>query len=167
MKVAYCCEGSSNKIWTQLIIKNTELDGFPKKIRNKTFYFHTKKNFILFFFYLVLALESISGVKSWLFCKKKIRPKNRNRRNFGFHVAYIGGTYSVQKSDLDVHKKPCSWTTMLCLYMIGPLLGCWKRASYSSWEWIFVPKCFPASFKSILMPPRLNTELNGLRIQGF
>jgi hypothetical protein len=42
--------------------------GVPKKIRTKTFYFQSKQNnFTLFFFYLVLALESISGVKSRLF----------------------------------------------------------------------------------------------------
>jgi hypothetical protein len=46
---------------------NMVFGGFPKIIRNKTFYFHTKKKITLFFFYLVLALESISGVKSWLF----------------------------------------------------------------------------------------------------
>jgi hypothetical protein len=40
-------------------------NGFSKKIRNKTFYFHSKI-FTLFFFFLVLALESISGVKSRL-----------------------------------------------------------------------------------------------------
>jgi hypothetical protein len=35
---------------TQSLIGNMVLDGFPKKIRNKTFYFHTKKiiSFILF-----------------------------------------------------------------------------------------------------------------------
>jgi hypothetical protein len=37
---------------------------FPKKLKNKTFYFYTKKNIALLFFTLVLALESISGVKS-------------------------------------------------------------------------------------------------------
>jgi hypothetical protein len=50
---------------------------FSKKIRNKTFYFHTK-NITLFFFYLVLALESISGVKSWLFGKKKSAKKTED-----------------------------------------------------------------------------------------
>jgi hypothetical protein len=39
-------------------------DGFPKKISNKTFYFYSKKNIALLFLYLVLAIESISGVKS-------------------------------------------------------------------------------------------------------
>jgi hypothetical protein len=47
---------------------------FQKKLRTKLFIFTLKKNhFILF--YLVLALESISGVKSRLFGQKQFRPK--------------------------------------------------------------------------------------------
>jgi hypothetical protein len=57
--------GQKSTFWS--LIRNMVFSGFPKKIRNKTFYFHCKKNFTLFFFYLVLALESISGVKSRLF----------------------------------------------------------------------------------------------------
>jgi hypothetical protein len=40
---------------------------FQKKLGTKLFIFRVKKNFHLFFFYLVLALESISGGKSRLF----------------------------------------------------------------------------------------------------
>jgi hypothetical protein len=40
---------------------------FQKKVGTKLFIFTVKKKFTLFFFYLVLALESISGVKSRLF----------------------------------------------------------------------------------------------------
>jgi hypothetical protein len=52
---------------TQSLIGNMVFGGFPKKIRNKTFYYHGKKIFTYFFFHLLLALESISGVKSRLF----------------------------------------------------------------------------------------------------
>jgi hypothetical protein len=52
---------------TRSLIGNMVFGGFPKKISNKTFYFHSKKKITLFLFYLVLALESISGVKRGLF----------------------------------------------------------------------------------------------------
>jgi hypothetical protein len=62
--------GVTKKQWEHSRLLGTwYLAVFQKKIRNKTFYFHTKKKFTLFFFYLVLALESISRVKSWLFCQ--------------------------------------------------------------------------------------------------
>jgi hypothetical protein len=56
IKVAYCCEGSPKKMWTQSLIGNVVFDGFPKKIRNKTFYFYTKKKYCFIVFFLVLAL---------------------------------------------------------------------------------------------------------------
>jgi hypothetical protein len=37
---------------------------FQKKLEPKLFIFTVKKKFTLLFFYLVLALESISGIKS-------------------------------------------------------------------------------------------------------
>jgi hypothetical protein len=37
---------------------------FPQKIGTKLLFFHTKKKYRFIVFYLVLALESISGVKS-------------------------------------------------------------------------------------------------------
>jgi hypothetical protein len=40
---------------------------FPKKLGTKLFIFHTKHFYGLIVLYLVLALESISGVKSWFF----------------------------------------------------------------------------------------------------
>jgi hypothetical protein len=49
---------------------------FQKKLGTKLFIFTLKKNCFMFF-YLVLALESISGVKSCIFAKKKSPPKNR------------------------------------------------------------------------------------------
>jgi hypothetical protein len=94
IKAGHCCEGSLKNNKRSLIVK-LGFGGFSKKIKNKTFYFYTKKilhyYFILcfgprvhfrgqkltFYFYtkkkycniilyFVLALESISGVKSWL-----------------------------------------------------------------------------------------------------
>jgi hypothetical protein len=67
IKAGHCCEGSPKTIKTRSLIGNMGFGGFPKKIRNKTFYFHCKKKFTIFFFYFVLALESISGGKSRLF----------------------------------------------------------------------------------------------------
>jgi hypothetical protein len=61
-------QGVTKKQWERSRLLGTwYLVVFQKKFKNKTFYFHTKKKFTLFFFYLVLALESIYGVKSWLF----------------------------------------------------------------------------------------------------
>jgi hypothetical protein len=40
---------------------------FPQKLGTKLFIFHTKHFYGLIVLYLVLALESISGVKSWFF----------------------------------------------------------------------------------------------------
>jgi hypothetical protein len=36
---------------TRSLIRNMVFGGFPKKIRNKTFYFHTKKNNSLYYFF--------------------------------------------------------------------------------------------------------------------
>jgi hypothetical protein len=51
---------------------------FYKKIWNKTFFFHMKKKYHFIYFFLVLALESISGVKSWFFGKNIRRPKKED-----------------------------------------------------------------------------------------
>jgi hypothetical protein len=61
------CKGSKR---TRSLIGNIVFGSFPKKIRNKAFYFDTTKKYGFIVFYLVLALESISKVKSWFFCKK-------------------------------------------------------------------------------------------------
>jgi hypothetical protein len=37
--VGHCCEGSPKTIKTRLLIGNMGFGGFPKKIRNKTYYF--------------------------------------------------------------------------------------------------------------------------------
>jgi hypothetical protein len=66
-KLPSVARGHQKNKKTQSLIGNMVVGRFPKKIRNKTFYFHCKKNFTIFFFYLVLALESISGVQSRLF----------------------------------------------------------------------------------------------------
>jgi hypothetical protein len=58
--------GHQKTMKTRSLIGNMVFGGFPKKIRNKTFYFHCKFFFTLFFLYLVLALESISRIKSRL-----------------------------------------------------------------------------------------------------
>jgi hypothetical protein len=52
IKVAQCCEGSPIKLWTRSLIGNMVFDGFPKIIRNKTFYFYSKKNYCFFAFVL-------------------------------------------------------------------------------------------------------------------
>jgi hypothetical protein len=59
------------------LLKTWYLAVFQKKLGTKLFILTLKKNIAIFFFYLVLALESISGVKSWFFGKNKFCPKNR------------------------------------------------------------------------------------------
>jgi hypothetical protein len=77
LKVAQCCEGSPEKVWTQSLIKNTELDGFPKKIRNKTFYFYTKKKYHLFLFLLSFGPRVHFRGQKLTFWQKKIPPKKQ------------------------------------------------------------------------------------------
>jgi hypothetical protein len=78
IKVAHCCEGWPKTIRTWSLIGNMVFGGFPKEIRNKTFFFHMKKKYHFIYFFLVLALESISGVKSWFFGKNIRRPKKED-----------------------------------------------------------------------------------------
>jgi hypothetical protein len=57
--------GHQKTIKTRSLIGNMVFGGFPKKIRNKTFFiFSLKKIYFIIILYLVWALESISGVKS-------------------------------------------------------------------------------------------------------
>jgi hypothetical protein len=67
LKLATVARGQQKKREPSRLLGTWYLAVFPKKIRNKTFYFHCKFFFTFFFFYLVLALESISGVKSRIF----------------------------------------------------------------------------------------------------
>jgi hypothetical protein len=52
---------------------------FQKKLGTKLFIFTFKKNYFFIIFYLVLAIESISGVKS-RFLAKKIPPKKQKKK---------------------------------------------------------------------------------------
>jgi hypothetical protein len=49
------------------------LGGFPKKIRNKTFYFHTKKNILLYRFILSFGPRVHFRGKKLTFWQKKFR----------------------------------------------------------------------------------------------
>jgi hypothetical protein len=87
IKVAQCCEESPKKNKKKRsLIGNMVFGGFPNKIRNKTFYFHSKKKFTLIFFYLVLALESISGVKRWLFGQTPLNI-NFSQKLSNYHIS--------------------------------------------------------------------------------
>jgi hypothetical protein len=65
-KLATVARGHPKTIRTRSLIRKLGFGGFSKKNRNKTFYFYTKKKYCIIILYFVLALESISGVKSWL-----------------------------------------------------------------------------------------------------
>jgi hypothetical protein len=53
--------------------------GFPKKIRNKTFYFHTKKKISLFSFLLSFGPRVRFQGQQLIFWQKKIPPKKRKK----------------------------------------------------------------------------------------
>jgi hypothetical protein len=70
IKVAQCCQESPKKNKKNGRLLGTWYLGvFQKKLGTKLFIVTVKKNFTLIFFYLVLALESISGVKRGLLCQ--------------------------------------------------------------------------------------------------
>jgi hypothetical protein len=52
--------------------------GFPKKIRNKTFYFHTKKKYYFFLFLLSFGPRVHFRGQKLIFWQKKIRPKRED-----------------------------------------------------------------------------------------
>jgi hypothetical protein len=54
-------------------------DGFPKKNRNKTFYFHTKKKYCFYFFLLSFGPRVHFQGKKLNFCQKNRRPKTKTK----------------------------------------------------------------------------------------
>jgi hypothetical protein len=77
IKVAHCCEGSPKTIRTRSLIRNMVFGGFPKKNRNKTFYFHNKKKYGLYFFLLSFGPRVHFQGKKLNFRQNKSPPKNR------------------------------------------------------------------------------------------
>jgi hypothetical protein len=70
IKVAHCYVGTPKKCERSRLLGTWYLTVFPQKIGTKLFIFHTKFFYRFIVLYIVLALESISGVKIDFLAKK-------------------------------------------------------------------------------------------------
>jgi hypothetical protein len=87
IKVAQCCEESPKKNKKNGRLLGTWYLGiFQKKLETKLFIFTVKFFFTLILFYLVLALEPISGVKSRLLCQTPL-DINFSQKRSNYHIS--------------------------------------------------------------------------------